>query len=324
MTVKRNKTRRFLVLTLLGSIVVLGIITLINIWIDIFGLFGDGQHGDKKIYHNEKTSKYIMSYNYIPSRFKGVLIGPSLSDNLDVTKLWSGELKYYNASVMGANISELKQILNNVIKYGDVQSVIICLHPYLTKDSGSKGGQLDQALYYEAFGSLNLYQTYALYVIREYDLMPHKFPKEQYTFYGTNDYNALFRVKDVAGKIKEESILHQDEPIEVDEMALEELDVLLKELRQKEIVVSAYFHPIPAQIWQANESEHRKYQNRVSALFFEDELILDFNTDRYLSFRDQVENYIDHGHLSHQGLRFVEKELNSKMLGRHQSEQQNE
>jgi hypothetical protein len=44
----------------------------LNYYIDIFGLFRGT--GNRKVYINERTSKYLYSYRYIPENYDAVLI----------------------------------------------------------------------------------------------------------------------------------------------------------------------------------------------------------------------------------------------------------
>ena len=46
--------------------------------------------------------------------------------------------KIYNLSMTGANFSELKYAIDNILSYGSIKLFIICLDPYITKDSGTK------------------------------------------------------------------------------------------------------------------------------------------------------------------------------------------
>jgi len=76
--------------------VLIGLIASINYYIDIYGLFRGKK--ERKVYINERTSKYLFSMRYIPENYEGVIAGPSLSDNLnpDAIKAY----KIYNASII--------------------------------------------------------------------------------------------------------------------------------------------------------------------------------------------------------------------------------
>lgn len=311
---KRDRgSLNYLFRVILFIIISLIIVGGINIYIDFYGLFRSHTGVKKYVYHNEMTTKYLLSYDYIPSNFNGILLGPSLSDNVNTANISNKDVRYYNASIMGANISELGKVLRNVVSKGDIKSVILCLHPYITKDFGDKSVKLDDKLYYSAFTSLNLYQSYAFYIIRKLQLFPNKYSTYQCTEYGTNDYNSSFKVSDIEAKINEEVEIHKGEKIEVNDQAFQELRNVIELLRDNHVKVSGYFHPLPQQILESNIEETRNYQKRVKELFDESELIIDFNSYEYESFRKDYDNYIDHGHLSKKGSNYIENKISERL-----------
>ncbi|HRD43384.1 MAG TPA: hypothetical protein PLN30_06505, partial [Ferruginibacter sp.] len=129
MTSKNFLLKYSLIMALLVSIIV-GI----NYSIDIYGLFRGKK--ERKVYINERTSKYLFSMRYIPENYEGIIAGPSLSDNLNPDQLKG--YKIYNASIMGINVTEMNYLLNNIIDKGHLKFAIICLGRYLTKDHGRK------------------------------------------------------------------------------------------------------------------------------------------------------------------------------------------
>src|ERR1700712_5296696 len=121
-----NSYKKFLIKYTIISLVIVGLIAGLNYYIDIYGLFRGKK--DRVMYINERTSKYLFSMRYIPENFEGFIIGPSLSANLNPEAIRS--YKVYNASIMGANISELNYLVDNLIEKGKMKFAIICLGPY--------------------------------------------------------------------------------------------------------------------------------------------------------------------------------------------------
>src|SRR5579864_3138682 len=76
----------------------------INYKINFYGLFGDVRGTKYFIYDNERTTKYLFGYNYIPHNFDGLLVGSSFSDNWDTGELTG--IHMYNVSLNGGNITE--------------------------------------------------------------------------------------------------------------------------------------------------------------------------------------------------------------------------
>jgi hypothetical protein len=124
--------------------------TAFNLWEDDFGLFWS--NAPKRIWDQERTSKYLMSFRYIPNHFDGLLLGPSYSDRLDTRRL--DGYRTYNLSVDGADATELRTLALNVIERGDIKFIILCLDPYLTLSVGLKGDQINQKEYWGSLFSL--------------------------------------------------------------------------------------------------------------------------------------------------------------------------
>ncbi|MDN5200191.1 hypothetical protein QQ008_02435 [Fulvivirgaceae bacterium BMA10] len=286
-------------------------IVVINYSIDIYGLFGSTSERQLRVHVNERTSKYLLSYNYIPENFEGIIVGPSLSANLN-TKFIE-DYKIYNASIMGANISELRFLINNIVENGNIRFVIVCLDPYLTKDHGKKSARIDPREYYGALGSTNLLKTYLIRFVRENKLFSSKFPNDIHNDYGFNNFN-LTMPNDPKTMILQKVRERSPESTYIDPVAEKELDETLQYLRKKGIKIFAYFSPIPYQILQINRDNYAQYQTRMENLFEERDILLDLNDEKYQAYTADFNTYIDHGHLSEQGQTFVLEELKNALL----------
>ena len=142
----RLTSRRFLIITAGVTFLLCFIVIASNVYFDIFGLFRDTQGRSLPVYHNERISKYLLSYHYIPENYDGILIGTSLSANVAVE---DARHFIYNASVMGSNIAELRPILQKCID-GGIQRVIFCISPYMFKNAEAKEVDLNDKLFYAA------------------------------------------------------------------------------------------------------------------------------------------------------------------------------
>ena len=283
-----------------------------NYFQDIYGLFRPCKDVQLKVYTNERTSKYLLSYNYIPDNFEGIVIGPSLSANLNTETI--RDYKIYNASIMGANISELRYLINNIVERGKLRFAVICLDPYLTKDHGKKSARIDPKEVYGALGSTNLIKTYLFKVIRDNALLPGQFPRDATNGYGFNNFNLELDKGDAREKILEKVKSKAAESTFVDPMAEKELGETIDFLRQHEVRVIAYFSPVPHQILSINRQNYEAYQERMKRLFSAEDVILDLNHDRYEAITSDFNTYIDHGHLSEKGQDFVLNELRLTLL----------
>ncbi|MDN5211673.1 hypothetical protein QQ020_06415 [Fulvivirgaceae bacterium BMA12] len=306
------EAKKFLLKVSIISLSTIAVFVTFNYFLDIYGLFRPDDQRELKVYTNERTSKYLLSYHYIPDNFEGIIIGPSLSANLNTKTI--KEYKIYNASIMGANISELRYLVDNIVERGNLRFVIICLDPYLTKDHGKKSARIDPKEYYGALGSTNLIKTYLFKLIRENELLPDKFPNNIINDYGYNNFNLELKEDNPREKILEKVRQKSTETTYVDPAAEDELGATIAYLRQNNIQVIAYFSPVPHQILAINTENYRAYQNRMLRLFTEQDIVLDLNDLRFKAITSDFNTYIDHGHLSEEGQKFVLGELKQALL----------
>jgi hypothetical protein len=276
-----------------------------------YGLFGNAKGKSIKIWFNERTSKYLLSYNYIPANFEGILIGSSVSDNLDTKKI--SRFKTYNLSINGGNISELKYIAENVIKRGNLKFIIICLYPYMTKDHGRKTPYIDQQEYWASLGSKETLKFYLDKLAIKYG-----FRYDIYNDYGYNNFNLILE-KPVVAKAKittqsdKSSITkNKDNQVEfIDEIAYNELFEIINLSRQKNVKIFGFYYPY--YIENYNENLFKTYKEKIDKLFDVKDVIMDLNTDEYLEFRSDLSNYYDKGHLSWKGTNYLIREMNAKL-----------
>lgn len=288
-----------------------GMVIIVNVYIDIYGLFLG--RGERKVYTNERTSKYLLSFRYIPENYDGFIIGPSLSDNLNPVAIKSHRV--YNASIMGANISDLHHLINNMIDRGNMKLAIICLDPYLTKDFGPKAATINDKEYFGALGSINLLRTYAMYIVRRNHLMTSKLASEMSDENGWTNFELERGPLDPQAAIAKKVELKQHEDTHIDERALNELKEVLQQLREKNIKVVAYFSPVPRPIYEIGRDDYREFETRMSSLFNENDVLFNLNDEQYSPITSDYRTYIDHGHLSAAGQAFVLQEINSHILG---------
>ena len=274
-----------------------------NIFMNEFGLFGDVKGKSIDIYFNERRSKYLLSYNYIPSNFEAILIGPSVSNNMNTKTI--SEYKIYNASINGSNISELKYIVSNVIKNGKLKFIIICLYPYLTRDHGRKSSSINEREYWGSLGSIDSIKLYLYKFLIKYNLK-----SDYFNDYGYNNFNIKMQGIDSKKVILEKaSSKNKIKEITIDEIAYEELKYVLDLAIKNNVRIFGYYYPIPYDYFVLSEKNYRWYQEKIDKLFDEDAIILDFNSDKYLKFVKDYSNYCDVDHLSYKGSDFILKQI---------------
>jgi hypothetical protein len=301
--------KKFLFSYIFISLAVVALIIGVNCYIDIYGLFRGKK--DRNIYINERTTKYLFSLRYIPENFEGVILGPSLSANLNPEAI--KEYKIYNASIMGVNISELNILIDNIVKKGHMKFAIVCLGPYLTKDHGKKAASIDPKEYYGALGSTNLLRTYLLYFVRKYNLAPGRYAQHIYNTEGWDNFELEMPNPPSKEIIDKRAAARLFDSTKVDSIALLDLNSALQTLRKNNIKVIGYFSPVPYKLYQLNKPNYLVYENKMKQLFNDSDILLNLNDEKYKAVNSDYNSFIDHGHLSANGQAFVLSVLDSTL-----------
>lgn len=263
-----------------------GAIAALNWTIDPYGLF----HGDRGrtcvVHHNERLSKYLFGYRYIPENFDGLLIGSSISANWDTSQIHG--FSVYNASMAGGNISEGKLIAEEVIQRNPPRILLMIIHPYLTETFGRKTGNMVQEEYWGALGSHQLLLTYGAVIKTRLG-----WARQRYNAYGQDDFDPPKRLPGIPADTSEEL---QD--FHVEERAVAEYADLLEIARRVGVKIVGVIPPFELVTWQSRQGAFQSYFRRIRPLFRENELIIDFNAPEYLSLRSTPGNFTDGAHLS--------------------------
>ncbi|MCG8474938.1 MAG: hypothetical protein MI784_05620 [Cytophagales bacterium] len=288
------RAKKFLINSFGISIGVVVLFAAVNYRLDYYGLFGFNK--EVKIYTSERLCKYLIAQNYLKD-YDGIIAGPSLSANLNPALLSNG--KYYNLSVMGATASEMATLSEHTLGNGKLRTVLFCIDPYIFRFNW-EDEVYSSKQYYGAYGSTSLLRNYFVQFLTESQLFPKLFPKGLYGPNGRKDYNKRLNRNDPESYIRKE-LKRPLAPLVVNDDALQRLKDLFVLLRKKKVQVIAYYHPFPAPIQERRKEQYREFLELTRSLFTEKDLVLDFNTPEYSFFREDLDNYIDHGHLSELG-----------------------
>ncbi|MFZ1529697.1 MAG: hypothetical protein WAT19_13155 [Ferruginibacter sp.] len=300
-------SRKFLYTYTIITVLLAALLAGINYYIDIYGLFRGKK--ERKVYINERTSKYLFSMRYIPENYEGFIAGPSLSANLNPEQI--KEFKIYNASIMGINVTEMNYLVDNIIDKGHMKFAIICLGRYLTKDHGRKSANIDPKEYYGALGSTNLLKTYLLYAVRKYNWAPGRYAANVYNTAGWNNFELEMKNLHARDTIEKRAALKIKDTISIDTVAYRELDYILKRLRSNNIKVIGYYSPVPYKLYEVDKAAYLDFEKEIGKLFNDQDVLLNLNDEKYKAENDDYNNFIDHGHLSANGQKFVLNELGS-------------
>lgn len=271
---------------------------LFNLYQDDFGLFWST--GPKRIWTLEKTSKYLLSFRYIPRNFDGLLIGPSFSDGLMDTRRLSG-YRIYNLSMDAGNATELRAAALMAIERGHMRVIVICLSNYLTQDSGMKGPQINAKEYWGSlFSWLPIDVLQAKWRIRSGRIadtfsssewgMGNVLPRERYRW-------------DEFAQIQG----HGSSDMHFNDTAFRHLDDIIEAAHAHHVRVLAYYFPYT--VWRIRTynrfGDWDRYKARTHALLDPaTDVIWDMTGPDYAAFNTDPGCYTD-GHLSKAGADWV-------------------
>lgn len=295
----------------ISLVVALAFVTF-NVAMNEFGLYGDARGKRLMVHSAEKTTKYLLSFNYIPANYDGVIIGPSVSDQLDPRKIHGYRL--YNLSILSGNVLELKLPVFNVIERGKLRLLVICLHPYMTRDSILRDKRVTPDMYWSALGSTFTFKFYT-------DMLLNRLDSSRDTFTDSADgYSRPIHAQGITTEAFVDRFVKDvtrggGRLTPLNPGAYADLREIIARARQKGVRIVAYFHPEVAPVYRAYEESYNGFKREMRKLFTDDDLVYDFNTPQYEPFRADLSNYIDHGHLSEKGASFIVAELDRVIGG---------
>lgn len=272
----------------------------LNYSLNIFGVFGNAAGLKLVVYDNERTSKYLFSYNYIPANFDALLVGTSISDNWDTSRLTC--MRLYNGSISGGNISEEALVAENVLLRSRPKLVMFVIHPYLTETSGRKSGYMNKQEYWGALGSIQLLRAYW-----NKWLVERGTKRQEFSEYGQDD----FELHPVPVDRKVPAV--GDAPLHVDARALKEYADLLARARSRGARIIGIIPPVEEGLGKANGQSYQAYYRQIRPLFLPSEPIIDFNNGDFDALRNQPSNFQDKLHLSRPAANQVMDALNKKV-----------
>lgn len=270
----------------LATVAIAALAAGLNYRLNLYGVFGNPAGKKLVVYDNERTTKYLFSYNYIPANFDAVLVGTSISDNWDTSHI--AGMRVYNASINGGNISEEALLLRNILDRTHPRTVLFVIHPYLTESSGRKSGYMNAQEYWGALGSVQLMRVYWSKF-----LVSHHARRQEFNDFGQDD----FEVHAAPAALQE--LLNADEAMPVDPNAMKQYRDLMAWARESGAHIVGVIPPVSASLWARQQNLYQAYYAQIIPLFRPDEPIVDFNSREFSSLRNDPANFPDGVHLSH-------------------------
>lgn len=291
---------RWNALVVVATVAVAAFVAGLNYHLNLYGVFGNPAGKKLVVYDNERTTKYLFSYNYIPVNFDAVLVGTSISDNWDTSHI--AGMRVYNASINGGNISEEALVLRNILDRTHPRTVLFVIHPYLTESSGRKSGYMNAQEYWGALGSIQLMRVYW-----NKFLISHHAHRQEFNDFGQDDYDVH-----VAPAALQE-ILNSDEAMPVDPIAMKQYRELLDSARISGARIMGVIPPVSDELWKRQSGSYQAYYAQILPLFHSDEPVIDFNSTEYSILRSNAANFPDGVHLSRSAATQVVDALNEKL-----------
>jgi len=278
-------TKLFFATVLLFTLMIGGI----NYWVDYYGLFRDLPDKNMVFFGNERTSKFLYSYRYIPQKYDGLLIGSSFSNNWDTSFIHSARV--YNASLDGGNITEGKLIFDNVQNHGKIRLLVIGIYPYLTSSQGRQSGYMDPREYWGALGSLQLFREYATRFLVKIGMRKNHFGANgRYTFELPESYRQNFYANP--------KVRRGEETFRVSDAAVKEFEDLLISARANGTKIVGIIPPIYAAFFDEKRPQYEAYIKRMSTFFLPSEKIVNFNLAPYQKYVNDPKTFQDGIHLT--------------------------
>lgn len=291
----------------MGLAAVAAVVIPVNMYVDVYGLFRPAHGRALAVYGEERIAKYLHSFRYVPENFDGILLGSSVSDNLD-TKRFPG-YRIYNASINGGNVADLEPITEHVYRKGKLKLTILCIHRYLTNDHDKKTDLMTPQQYWGALMSPQLITAYVSGLAIRVGVVAGQYDDCGTLHFGSEPGRARVR-KEIDKAVAE--IRHGTASVGnyyIDPVALTELEGIIAAARQGSQRLLVFYPPIPAAVLAVRGTEFARYRDTINALLDPSDTLVDFNDASYASMRGDDGNFADAVHLSSAGARLVISEL---------------
>jgi hypothetical protein len=300
-------SKRFLAVFAAGfSAVCAGLIAL-NMVLDPYGLFRSSRTRSLPVYGEERIAKYLYSMRYIPENFDGILLGSSVSDNLDPRQFHG--YRIYNASINGGNVEDLRPIAENVYGKSELKLTLVCIHRYLTLDHGNKTDLMTPRQYWGALGSPQLLAAYLSGLAIRRGVVHGEYDDMGTLRESADPDSAVVRrtIDKAVGDIQrgQASVGNYS----IDPVALAGLNRILTTARHRSRRMLVFYPPIPASVFAIRRAEFARYRETVGSLLGPGDVVVDFNDPSHSGLREDLLNFQDAVHLSKSGAAAVMSEL---------------
>jgi len=284
----------------------------INYWLDPYCIFRCRPDRLIPVATNERTTKYLLGFNYIPRNFDGVLIGTSISGNWDTSKIRG--YRVYNASLSGGNAAEGALILNNVLNHGKLRLAMFIVHPAMGDGHEPKSGSMNPQEYWGSLGSIPLIQNYVAGILASTGRQPNECDG-----YGVYDFKPMMAAHAAAVPQQEKVLslfggqinMAAAAPDYVDETAIEQYRKLIDKSRMSGAAIIGVIPPRRSSPGQVKTRDI--YTERLVASFQPQDIVIDLDSPKLDSVRQNPESFWDGLHLTNAAADEVIEAINQSL-----------
>lgn len=283
------KPVRWLLTTLGAFLLLAGVVILLNVWLDIYGIFRDTRNRHLVDYGDDRIAKYLLSEHYVPQNFEAILVGPSISSNWDTHGIHA--IRTYNESLNGSNFFEQECLVNHALSEPGIRVVMIVIHPSLTAAHDFDTVALTDRENWGALGSVSLFEAYKALFAR---VIRHSEPPTD--DYGTDHFEDPVQLNAVAAKM-----MTPGTNFTIDALAFSAFRKILDEARSHHAKVVYIIPPMLPAMYEPKREAFAKYFALLRTEMGPEEQVIDFSAPRLRDFQSNRSNFSDGVHISRKG-----------------------
>lgn len=299
---KTMTARTWLIETVSATLALMMVAVLINMSIDLYGIFRSAKGRHLVVYGDERIAKYLLSEKYVPENFNAILIGSSVSANWNTSGI--NGLRVYNESLNGGNIVEEKTIADQALASSQIRVAILIVHPYLTASHEFETVQLTPRENLAALGSESLLDAYKSKARTKLHL-----ERQEFDQFGTDDFG------DIPQKMNPhlQKLMAPGTEFPIDEIAMKSFRDLVNELHAANIRIIYVIPPLSQSIFALKSDAFTNYARAALANKLEQDQLIDFTSDEFVYFRSNAGNFKDGVHLTNEAAQQVIAAINARM-----------
>jgi len=264
---------------------------------DPYGVMRDPRGRELRVIFSGRKAKFLLSKHYVPANYDSLIIGPSSSENWDLTAIPG--FKIYNESILGANVVEEKSIVDQALSVGHFKLALCIMYPTMTSNHVINDG-LDSVSSAEALGSIHLYVHEAVQVLAALHLPVGRLSAP----------DGATPLKQVPAYFS----LVQFDPsyFHLDPVAVESYIDMLGSLRSRGARIVYIIPPLYEPCRALNAVALNDYKQSMQRIL-PAAPIIDLDGPDFANFRSDASNYLDCFHLTTSGAIKVDKYLTQQI-----------